>query len=1108
MIPVRISLSCASVFMLLLAVNAQVHFGGKPIAASHRLTEAVADTVLLPEAMKDLRDEAVTGMHEPGEDHHAGFAVPLVFNPLNKGYWDVIDNQLHVWRIKLRSPGALAIGVNFSEFILGANARLFVYDESRKTVLGAFDHRNNNPNKVFSTAVIPGETIIIEYQEPYHARKKERVEHAILHIESIIHITQVALPGPSGKEKNIGGSGDCHVNINCAEGDNWQAQKRGVARMLMRSGNSYSWCTGSLINNTALDAAPLFLTASHCGMNASHHDLWFWQFYFNFELASCENSGFPPINMVYGADLLSTGPMHGGSDFKLLELHHPPPAHWRPYFNGWDRTGDGNTTGAAIHHPKGDVKKISSYTTGLISTAPLLAGQQMATNSAWSVLWDPTGNGHGVTEEGSSGSPIFNQNGKIIGTLSGGTSSCNNPNQPDFFGKFSHHWDRNGAEPFNRLDTHLDPLEKGIKSLPGLDPYTDTLPPPGYLDASLQYENKVLLRWYLPGTAPNTEGWYRYVDGYSDICMDGPERATVFDPPVIGLNYPVYLRKVAHTFFEHPSYPWSNDAFRFRVYDSDGERLLYESDKLTAQHQAEYVYTLGKTIPLDDYFYVAVVPAGSSQHPSSLMEKVNFGDGFSFYGTAGKWVPHIDMDNWTASTYRTGIYVSEKHEGDKRSFNDKKLNRQGSSPTAPDAFNAPVPETSRTVSVADLLPSDYRIYRNNLPVHTVPAGQGMTHTDLLPVHGFYCYQVTALYPGEHESVPSETRCLFYTPPCETAVADMPYTEVFESDFDDGCWLQYGKSDDGWTLTASHFSDAGILEAHAGTYFYLLSNNTRTEKDEWLITQPFDFSGLHTPALHFMFSGIFNNEPNISRLSLYVIDEDQTVNKVWDNLEHPLSEEDIIATEWHQATADLSVFAGQAGVRLAFRYQSRQQGFGAIDLVTISEADGFFRLTIEVIPDHGGTVSGAGKHLAGKAVRLKANPNIAHRFNAWMDGEALISHEKEFLYVMPGKNADLVAMFDELPTGVESLSPLKEDGIRVFPNPATGTFSLWFHQDHPNARVGLFNLQGRLYKHMVSDMASAGEIMDVHVGHLPRGLYFLKVQSDTSYTVVKILLSDQ
>ncbi|MEY4215974.1 MAG: hypothetical protein RLZZ68_430, partial [Bacteroidota bacterium] len=76
----------------------------------------------------------------------------------------------------------------------------------------------------------------------------------------------------------------CEVNVNCTPvGNNWQDEKRGVARILVVDGGSQGWCTGSLIHNLANDCKPLFLTALHCGVTATASDFNQWRFYFRYE---------------------------------------------------------------------------------------------------------------------------------------------------------------------------------------------------------------------------------------------------------------------------------------------------------------------------------------------------------------------------------------------------------------------------------------------------------------------------------------------------------------------------------------------------------------------------------------------------------------------------------------------------------------------------------------------------------------------------------------------------------------------------------------------------------------------------------------------------------
>lgn len=149
---------------------------------------------------------------------------------------------------------------------------------------------------------------------------------------------------------------------------------------------------------------------------------------------------------------------NSGSDYMLLELNSNPPAGYNVYYNGWNRQNVGSPSGASIHHPAGGRKKISTYTQQLTTTGWGIS------NTHWRVVWAATVNGHGVTEGGSSGSPIFNNSGLIVGTLTGGSSFCSSPNSPDQYGKMSYHWSSN---PGDNLSTWLDPVNSGVTSLAG-----------------------------------------------------------------------------------------------------------------------------------------------------------------------------------------------------------------------------------------------------------------------------------------------------------------------------------------------------------------------------------------------------------------------------------------------------------------------------------------------------------------------------------------------------------------------------------------------------------------------------------------------------------------
>ncbi len=283
----------------------------------------------------------------------------------------------------------------------------------------------------------------------------------------------ISAPGDS---KGFGGSDFCEVNVSCApEGLNFQEEKNGVVRIQIKVSGSGYWCTGSVINNTRNDNTPFVLTADHCAYQLGHYastsDLNQWLFYFNYESTVCEDPAIePPIHSMVGAARVAQGGNKGntGSDFYLVRLNQSIPENFHPYFIGWSADDEISPAGVTIHHPEGDIKKLSTYTDPVVTESWLWNGLP----SHWKVFWTETENGWGVTEGGSSGSPLFNEEGKIIGTLTGGYAACESsgsigPDKPDFYGKFSYHWISNGDADTAHLKPWLDPDNTGITQLNG-----------------------------------------------------------------------------------------------------------------------------------------------------------------------------------------------------------------------------------------------------------------------------------------------------------------------------------------------------------------------------------------------------------------------------------------------------------------------------------------------------------------------------------------------------------------------------------------------------------------------------------------------------------------
>lgn len=144
------------------------------------------------------------------------------------------------------------------------------------------------------------------------------------------------------------------------------------------------------------------------------------------------------------------------------------PDAYNTYFPGWDNSDTPPTSAVCVHHPSGDIKKISFDDNALTSANGMGSAEA---NSQWRLVWDRST----TTEPGSSGSPLFDQNGRIVGQLWGGGASCSNLSSPDYYGKVSYSWTPAGSNSTNQLKFWLDPNSAGNTVLDGFDPISNCL---------------------------------------------------------------------------------------------------------------------------------------------------------------------------------------------------------------------------------------------------------------------------------------------------------------------------------------------------------------------------------------------------------------------------------------------------------------------------------------------------------------------------------------------------------------------------------------------------------------------------------------------------------
>ncbi|MCA9253002.1 MAG: proprotein convertase P-domain-containing protein [Phycisphaerales bacterium] len=377
------------------------------------------------------------------------YAVPqaTLIAPDTHGTWEQLDADTQLWRLRIESPKAVSINLGFTRYNLPDSARLSVYSADLKHIIRPFTSKDNQPHGELWTPVVLSDSIVVELTVD-----TKDVENVDLELGSIN-------PGYRGfgaeDVSDLAGarSGSCNVDVVCPEGDDWPLEIASVA--VISTGGS-TFCTGFMVNNTAGDLTPFFMTANHCGINsgnaASLVAIW------NYENSTCRPpgsgaSGGPgdgtQTDFNTGSTFLASG---SANDFTLVQLNSDPDPSWEVAFAGWDNSGVDATQAIAIHHPNTDEKRISFEFQPTTVTTYL---QEPVPGDGTHVRiedWDV-----GTTEPGSSGSPLFDQNHRVIGQLHGGFASCTSQTS-DWYGRFAGSWTAG-------LSTHLDPGNTGATTV-------------------------------------------------------------------------------------------------------------------------------------------------------------------------------------------------------------------------------------------------------------------------------------------------------------------------------------------------------------------------------------------------------------------------------------------------------------------------------------------------------------------------------------------------------------------------------------------------------------------------------------------------------------------
>ncbi len=373
------------------------------------------------------------------------FALPFEasISSADRGTWEDLGDGNHLWRLRIDSPAALSLNLGFSQFELPETASLLIYAADQSYFLRPFTAADNSEHGEFWTPVVLSDDIIVELTVGEKAKSRVKLE---------IGSVNVGYRGFGEMFGDHDRSGSCNNDVVCPEGDPWRSE---IPSSGVYTVNGQWYCSGAMINNTAQDGTPYFLTANHCGVTTGNDQA--VVIYWNFESPNCGDQCCGSLAQF------NSGVIHrvsySPSDVTLVELEEPLDPAFEVTYSGWDRSSDDYPSAVAIHHPSTDEKAISFENDATTTTSYLNNSVPGDGTHIRVIDWDD-----GTTEPGSSGSPLYNPDHRIVGQLHGGYASCSSQTS-DWYGRFSVSWN-------NGLSSYLDPIGSGAMTTDTFDPYS------------------------------------------------------------------------------------------------------------------------------------------------------------------------------------------------------------------------------------------------------------------------------------------------------------------------------------------------------------------------------------------------------------------------------------------------------------------------------------------------------------------------------------------------------------------------------------------------------------------------------------------------------------
>ncbi|MDO4790221.1 MAG: T9SS type A sorting domain-containing protein [Porphyromonas sp.] len=384
-------------------------------------------------------------------------------NLVREGLQQQTDDGRTLIRYAVKVPNAKGLNFFFDKFFLPEDSYLTIHAlEKSESSIGSFGTENNSESKALPTMSIEGSVALIELDLPSSLNGQE----------ALLHLSDVNAEFRSQPRQSNPGTLTCSPNAICLP--QYQRESKAVVSLIV---NGTVRGSGAMINNTAEDGRPLLATASHVLLRSFFdldkdydHLAKTVVAYFGHQTTDCEGLIAPQVQQsVAGTKLLT---IFEKGDMCLLELNQKPPVEYNAYLGGWNKT-EANPEGpfVCVHHPNGMPKRLAMTSTQVVKGWPPSLGypHPIVPNLYywWVKKWDL-----GVTMPGSSGSPLYDAEGYMIGFLTAGASECSSPFD-DVYTGIGFNWNNRKNTQMPTMGEVLDPSGTGVVKLAGRPLYKE-----------------------------------------------------------------------------------------------------------------------------------------------------------------------------------------------------------------------------------------------------------------------------------------------------------------------------------------------------------------------------------------------------------------------------------------------------------------------------------------------------------------------------------------------------------------------------------------------------------------------------------------------------------